>query len=141
MPPDFDPPAPRQNYDPPGRTLSVSDVERLAKAGVKIEFSDVRYQIMPDDDLKPPERLFPHMEPLQQSFWERWRRANPQKADRFDHLPPFSVYAHETDDKVFVMVGPNDTRQEPFLIEDLKHLYPSDALMAKLHLWLQARPK
>ena len=105
--------------------LSVSDVERLAKAGVAITFSDVQYQIQRD-----PEEVV-RVASLADSFWERWRRANPPDYRTFGG-PTFGIYASEYGDKVYVYVHPTDS--EPFILEDDKHLYPSDALMAKLHL-------
>jgi hypothetical protein len=41
-----------------------------------------------------------------------------------------SAVAHG--EKVYVFVAPNN--QPPLILEDDLHLYPSDALMAKLHL-------
>lgn len=109
---------------PPGAFLSVSDVERLAKAGVKVEWGDIRYQVVPDPEPAAPETLT-------SAFWHRWDRSHPPRWDSFP-TRPYDIYASEYGDKVYVYVQPRDS--EPFVLEDDKHLYPSDALMAKLHL-------
>jgi hypothetical protein len=114
--------------------LSVSDIERLAKAGVKIEFKDIALQVQPD--MYPSPGSYDEMAPkpprsLSDSFWQRWERANPRKFGAGE-MRPWDIHATEFGDKVYVYVAPTDG--EPFILEDSKPLFPSDALMAALHL-------
>jgi hypothetical protein len=114
--------------------LTVSDVERLAKAGVKIEFNDVRDQVTQDPN--PPIRVMmpePSERPttLDEAFWQRWHRAHISNA--YSYALPFQIHATEFKDKVYVFVAP--TTAEPFVLTDEAPLYPSDKLMAELALW------
>lgn len=115
-------------------TLTVSDIERLAKAGVTMSFDDICHQIMPDPPEVSQQDVFSHPCSLVESFWQRWRRANPSNPHSMVFVSPPYVIASATEygDKVYVCVAPTD--REPFILEDDKHLYPSDSLMAKLHL-------
>lgn len=109
--------------------LSVSDVERLAKAGVKIEIREVLVQ---PDCTEVPAPSYPPPSSLNDSFWQRWQRANPPNPMTFGMTRPWDIYATEYGDKVYVYVAPPDG--EPFILEDSRNLFPSDALMAALHL-------
>lgn len=122
-------PAPVDNYQRPITMLTVSDVERLAKAGVKIEFEAIRDQIRPDDPT-PPRYDAPRT--LEDAFWERWKRANIRDDVNMGRMFPYKINASQHGDKVYVFVAPLD--QPPFILEDVSVLYPSDALMAKLAL-------
>lgn len=115
---------------PPMVMLTVSDVERLAKAGVKIEFEQIKSQVRPDPPSEDRDKWM--RLPLVEAFWERWRRANPPNHQTFNEVGPWGIYASVFDDTVYVFVSPTDG--PPFIIEDQKHLYPSDSLMAALHL-------
>ncbi len=113
--------------------LTVSDVERLAKAGVIIKFEDIAAQVM--RDAPPPDETFKSRYlPMVDAFWERWRWAN--NTDLFRDGETFHLYAFEQGDKVIAIVSDGISH---VIIEDEKCLYPSDALMAKLHLWRQAK--
>lgn len=117
-------------------TLSVSDVERLAKAGVAIRFEDIKYQIEPDTAAPPPQH-FPMPRTLEEAFWDRWRRAHLPRENTFGAMIPYTINASEQGGKVYVFVSPGD--QPPFILEDDAVLYPSDALMAKLALYEKSK--
>lgn len=121
---------------PSGNPLSVDDIERLAKAGVKMEFKDFAHLLCRDDAFPRSETTF-QQPPLVQSFWDRWRRANPPSVSSFGEVMPWGIYATPYGDKVYVFVSPTDA--PPFILEDDGFLYPSDALMAKLHLREQTK--
>lgn len=118
----------------PHNQLSVSDVERLAKAGVHVDFKDIAEQVTPDAmSMQPTPPEAAHWPTnLTDSFWQRWRRARPVSREHFGMEASFGVYASEYGDKVYVFVQP--LACPPFIIEDTKGLYPSDALMAALML-------
>jgi hypothetical protein len=100
--------------------LTVSEIERLAKAGVSIQFDNAR--LIPISDPVP--------EPtLTEAFWQRWHRANPT-----DYAAKMiDVVASEHGDKAYLFVQPRDA--PPFILEDERTLFPSDALMGKLWMW------
>ena len=108
--------------------LTVSDVVELAKAGVQVSFKDVQMQIVPN-----PHNNRRIVRSLEDSFWERWQRANPRDPNSFGVIPSFMVMAHRAGDKVYLAVAPTD--HPTFILEDEAVLFPSDALMAKLALW------
>ena len=118
----------------PCAILSVSDVERLAKAGVKMDWETMRDQVRPDP---VPDKtgmfdcsalLRPLVARLRQQAMIRGSK------DRFllSGIDPFtapyfmSAVAHG--EKVYVFVATDDN--PPIILEDDLHLYPSDALMA-----------
>src|ERR1035437_6495575 len=135
------PPSKNNPGDPaPCAILSVSDVERLAKAGVKMDWETMRDQVRPDP---VPDKtgmfdcrvlLRPLVARLRQQALSRSTK------DRFltggsdgayiDGPSFLSVVAHG--EKVYVFVASGN--QPPLILEDDLHLYPSDALIAKLHL-------
>lgn len=121
-------PAPSDDHPRPITMLTVSDVERLAKAGVKIEFEAIRDQIRPDALMQ----TYDAPRTLEDAFWERWRRANIRDDVNMGRMFPYKINASQHGDKVYVFVAPLD--QPPFILEDVSVLYPSDALMAKLAL-------
>lgn len=117
--------------------LQIHEIERLAKAGVKIEMT----QIFPTPDQVVAEPWPAHNQarvyPLIDAFWERWRRANGDSfMSRSGQEAGFGLYAATVGDKVQVFVHSTD---RCVLIEDEAPLYPSDALMAKLHLWERSK--
>lgn len=121
----------------PDVTLTVSDVERLAKAGVSIKFEDIRHQIKPDD-LSPTPTYDDRPRSLEEAFWDRWKRARAANNIYTSMMMPYAVNASQHGDKVYVFVSPAD--QPPFIIEDVAVLYPSDALMAKMALLEKMKP-
>lgn len=125
---------------PPMAVLTVSDVERLAKAGVKMDYAEVKHCVVPD----PPPAREPtwsiHTE-LAALLVQRWNRLNTMDRDGFE--VPFLLSAVRYEDKVHVFVAPNrgQYKAAPVILEDDEKLYPSDALMAKIHLLLETQPK
>lgn len=119
--------------------LSVSDLVRLATAGVKVDLSDHNLVVNRDEDLPHvmAQNVFPAS--LVDAFWDRWHRAH-VNTNNFPagRLIPYAIYAHEFAETVYVMVCP--VKQPPFIIEDHARLYPSDALMAKLALYESTNP-
>ena len=122
-------PPPHGNIPSAQPMLSVSDIERMAKAGVTIAYRDIAGSVVPDQ----PSQQRP--DTLEEAFWERWRRAHiPKEYGGFECFPtPYNIAAHEHGDKVTVFVAP--AGKAPFMLEDESCLFPSDALMAKLALW------
>lgn len=112
------------------KLLSVSDIERLAKSGVHVDFKDVAEQIMQD-----PPPATKHT-PLIDAFWDRYWRARPEQ-DQWGRPTPYQIAAIQYEDLIYVFVGPRD--RPPFVIEDQRVLYPSDALMAKMALLEQTK--
>lgn len=127
----------------PNEKLTVSDIERLAKAGVTMTFADVAAQITRD----PP--ATPKTEYLADAIWKRWDvrsrdyayldvystdNGNPVRVD------PFELYAvcGPNSTKVHVFVTPSKTRR-PVVIEDERTLFPSDALLTSLVLLLETQ--
>ena len=118
--------------------LSVSDVERLAKAGVKMEWSEIKNQVRPDLKPSPAEAsmfdcsklLRPLVARLKQAYDNASRNSIAVPFE--DSLGPDFLSAAAHGDKVYVFVA--SRHGPPIILEDESHLYPSDALMAKLHL-------
>lgn len=135
---------------PHKQTLTVSDIERLAKAGVTMTFADVASQIT--SDVTPA----PQTEYLADAIWRRWdlanRRPNVFGGDSSGdyiytiqngnpgRVSPFELYAVSgpSDDKVHIVVTPLATRQ-PIMMTDPKTLFPSDALITSLVLLLETQ--
>lgn len=123
----------------PRSLLHVTDVERLAKAGVKIDFEQIAAQVTPDPAEERPQYYY---NDLTRFFWERWLRANSREDSSFNgHLRPYDIFAQRHNDTIYVMVTPPPASDKPFIIEDAATLYPSDALMAQLALWQQSMGK
>jgi hypothetical protein len=118
--------------------LTVTDIERLAKAGVQMTLADIASIVMPDPPPSPPSDGEEWPKDLNQSFWQRWRRAHPHQWGRGEPVP-FLVYAVEVNDTVHMFVAPNG--DDPFVLTDVRGLFPSDALMAKLDLYERTRKK
>jgi len=108
--------------------LSVSDVERLAKAGVQIKLEDVINQLIPDPVVMPPAHT------LADLIYSRMKQSMQAKYPDNDvfawHRPELHATIFKDKAYVFVTTG----KSEPLVIEDDAHIFPSDALMAKLHL-------
>lgn len=135
--------------------LCVSDIERLAKAGVKIELGKVVAQadlpgfVIPpttDGDIREMDRLSDIGNSLSKAIWSRWLRArraihDPDFGDPLDgRQRPFSLMAHQYGDTVHVSVHPTDQTRLPFELTDSAIIFPSDALMAKIALWEKDNP-
>lgn len=116
----------------PRPMLAVSDVERLAKAGVQIKFEDISGQVTPDAPAKV------HT-PLVQVFWDRWAMAHANdEVHNYGMRRPYQIAAVPYGTKIYVFVAPHDS--EPFVLQDEKVLYPSDALMASLAIYEKVKP-
>ena len=143
------------------RTLTVSDVERLAKAGVQMNFADIAKQIEPDGYSAPVpmpqpyswyDRQHDRATPMLRPLFDRLQRAGimPKEdrndfygigatLDRLDRhtkqdgslLPFFSAAA--TKETVYVFFAPPG--EKPMILEDDILMFPSDALVAKFLLW------
>lgn len=118
-------PLPNPWPSPVKQMLTVSDVARLAQAGVKINFAEIADMVRPDDTKSTT--------PLVDAFWQRWHRANPGNPMMLPPERPWAIAAAPCNDKVYVFVAPFHGGV-PFILEDEKILFPSDTLMAKLHL-------
>jgi hypothetical protein len=121
--------------------LSVSDIVKMATAGVKVDLADLKDCVESDENLPSmtavPADVFPRS--LEDAFLDRWRRAHPRNINSYaDPLVPYGIHAHEFAGIVYVMVCP--WNQPPFLIEDSGVCYPSDALMAALALYESTQP-
>ena len=117
--------------------LPVSDIERLAKAGVVINIGNV----VPVCDPTPvvvPETRIQSIQSLEDAIWDRWYRTKAVKGHRdFGYELPFKLLASQHGDKVWVSLHPANSNYEPFQIQDDAVIFPSDALMAQLALWEQ----
>jgi hypothetical protein len=124
--------------------ITVSDVERLTKAGVTITWHDIENCLVPDPLQPPPYTETPKAASLADAIWERWKRTRRAKSrpDRFDVLEmPYQLLATEHGgDKVWVSVHPVNFNYEPFQLQDDSAIFPSDALMANLALWEREHP-
>lgn len=114
-------------------TLTVTDVERLAKAGVQINIGDIVGRLVPDSAPTPPTELWGGDE-LTRALLERYKR-NKRARDRgFEgHLSSFRFLATEHGDRIHVYVAPTDGRDPVVLVDD-KAIFPSDALMSAIYL-------
>lgn len=127
-------------YIEPPAKLTVSDIERLVKAGVTVTFADIAAQVTPDYMPAPENIPVPDPKTLEDAFWQRWKRAH-TRVDPMTFegmMRPYKIHCHERGSKVFVMVCSD--KEDPFLIEDEAALYPSDALMAKLAIYEKVKP-
>lgn len=132
---------------PPGRLertqkmLTVSDVERLAKAGVQIKMDDVIERITPDPMKEDP--IDVQMAPqnadnndLLRALWHRLRmntralQSDHMGGGMYRHMPVQAAVRHGDTIHIFVHTG----NSPPCIIEDEAVLFPSDALMAKIAL-------
>lgn len=122
----------------PRHALTVSDVERLAKAGVAINISDIAQQLVPDPtpshvfDTAAVSTLVKRLATIS-AFNDNFNQF--MDGSGFLLRKYVSLAASLHGDKVYVFVHLRGI--EPLIIEDAKHLYPSDALIAKLTLLSQ----
>lgn len=140
-------------HDPNGyavrnpESLTVSDVERLAKAGVKIEFKEIAQQVIPDPlkEYSPQQRRLESSPMLMQPLIDRLTRAgvirDPALSDEglsFDGRRYEQLAATQNGDKVYVFYARHEF--EPIMLEDDATMFPSDALIAKFLLWKKEHP-
>lgn len=126
-------------------SLTVSDIERLAKAGVTMAIGDAGGQVMPVPDFveRPLTQYERKPETLEDCFWLRWWRSRLCRnisTHYNDAIPPFKVLATVHGDKVWVSIHPANFNYEPFQLQDAKAIFPSDALMASVALWENNHP-
>jgi hypothetical protein len=117
-------------------SLTISDIERLAKAGVSVTLSS----IIPLADPFPPYAPVPTVRSLEDAIWDRWQRtrlATHSFHDTYGEVRPYQLLASTHGDKVWVSVHPTNFNYEPFQLQDDSAIFPSDALMANLALWEQ----
>jgi len=131
--------------EPPRHVLGVSEIVALAQAGVKMDFKEIMHQVRPD----PPSRretvydcsvmLGPLLDRMRMAETAAQASKHPgMEPGRLYNGPAhMSVCAHNG--KVFVFV--QQYGADPVIIEDDIHLYPSDALLAKIGLLQQLQPK
>lgn len=122
--------------------LTVSEVERLAKAGVQIKFEDIADRVGADPNVVGS-NTYQRANHLVHLFRERlMNRERVKQAGRNDydyggqtmvHMPDCWAAAYK--DKVFLFVAPGNS--EPLILEDDAQMYPSDALLAKYDLLLE----
>lgn len=112
--------------------LSVTEIERLAKAGVTMSFQEVSGRVVSD-----PPRTDREVRPdsLNEALWMRWRMAHANRDRDFGlaQMAPYTTACTAYGDKVYVFVAP--TSEPPFIIEDTAAIFPSDALMGSLALF------
>ena len=116
------------------QNLSISEVERLAKAGVPISLCKV---VPTPDPYMPPPPSRHSSANMADAIWDRWHRAKTanNSHDAFTgYIRPYDILATRHNDKVYVSVHPTNLHP-PFMLEDVAAIFPSDALMASLALW------
>lgn len=104
--------------------LSVAEMAELARAGIKIELCD-RVTVAKADP-----RARSH--DLADSIRERWLQSQRAKGQWMDGGLAPQMYAAQHGDKVYVFVYGGNA--PPEIIEDDACIYPSDALLARVHL-------
>lgn len=120
--------------------LTVSDIERLAKAGVTISLSDLQRHEVVSDPVEPVDMMQEQKPtPLVDMIYARMNMAARARRGNQDVYGGFSeaarypeMYATPYGDKVFVLVATGYS--EPIIIQDDAQMFPSDALLAKLAL-------
>lgn len=121
----------------PSMILTVDQIERLAKAGVSVELS--HKVTVQDPSPEPPEPHRMATNDIGAGIRERWMQSQRAKATALNDYNEFAVcptlYAHQHDDKVYVFAYSGNA--PPEIIEDDACIYPSDALLARIHLMMQ----
>lgn len=125
--------------------LSVSDIERLAKAGVQVKWEDIESQVRPDEPAKDRSWTDPA---LTQVIVDRWMMVHPDGLNQPRNRIPFDLAATRHGDKVYVfasyvegfMQAGGRSKTEPCILTDDAALFPSDALMTKL-IFMQENAK
>lgn len=116
--------------------LEVSEIERLAKAGVVITLT----AIVPKSD--EPVAAYPSTRPLtlEDAFWQRYiqRVKSIRQVQLGDGmLKNFSILCSQHNDDIWMSVHPTNFNYEPFQLRDYATVFPSDKLMAEIALWEQ----
>lgn len=118
--------------------LTVDDIVKLASAGVAITYSEIRHRIASSP---PAQSEYPFRDPAELLLDVLRKRisANVRSRgrDAEGELFPY-LAAAQFEETVYVFA--HYPGHPPVVLTDPGHLYPSDALMAKLHL-LKVQPK
>lgn len=117
-------------YEPitPTMSMTTEQIERLAKAGVTVELAHKVY--VQDPPPVPNQRTYDHLTDL---ITGRWRMSN--GAQQYEGLVVPQLKAMQHGDKVYVFAYSGNA--EPEIIVDDAAIYPSDALLARIHLMMQ----
>lgn len=116
--------------------LTVNDVERLAKAGVKVDYENIKNVVVPDPP--KPDIIYGQIDPYGwlRALHDRWQRTNPNPArDGFmdPHNFAYVGAVHVEDTETMHLMVATKQGRVAYVTDDAK-MYPSDALIAKLHL-------
>lgn len=121
--------------------ITVDELAKLATAGVKIELTnEIAQYVRPNP---PPEGVIFDATPLTKPLLQRWKRYQDivDKGQTFMQRYPFFLSAWSNGQTVYVFVCPLLHKASPLILTDEALLYPSDALMSKLHLLCETHPK
>lgn len=122
--------------------LQITDIERLAKAGVSVKIGMGDDCVCPQkDDAPPPSDQY--NEGMTGSIWQRWHRRKHSAAHgkySDPYVTPFQLLATTHGDKVWVSLHPHASNYEPVQFVDDVAIFPSDALMANIALWEREHP-
>jgi len=137
-------------------SLPISDIERLAKAGVAMTIGDAPGQVSPypdpvthhpnstEQEQEMTERSYLLQTRLTKAIWYRWLRSKNAMSPEYEpprvQKHPFVMMATQHGDKVWVSIHPTNYTYEPFQLTDDSVIFPSDALMAKIALWESEHP-
>lgn len=137
MPEDYHPFA-----GPQWQEMTVSQIEVLAKAGVKVELQ-CPVRVISDPPTPYPQAVHQfgtpdHLLELVSQRWEMAMRAKYASEEfnrpTFFETPLVSACKHGETVYIFVRGGKGTP---PHVIEDPMNIFPSDALLAKLHLLME----
>lgn len=117
-------------------SICVSDIVKLAAAGVTMSFNDIKNQVIPDGPSEPRMRPIPLIDDtLAQALWSRVATNLQLIAGEYSNLGftrPYQLAAAKFEETIYVFaVAPG---HPPVILTDPAHCFPSDALMAKLAL-------
>lgn len=136
MPLHTDPPYyPPYVHETPAPTMAMTtdQIERLAKAGVTVELAHKVYVQDPPPPMPPPQACG---NDISQGIRERWMQSAKQQSREFgSYIVTPELCAFQHGDKVYVFAYSGNA--EPEIIVDEAAIYPSDALLARLHLMMQ----
>lgn len=119
--------------------ITVEELTQLANAGVKIDLKDVAQYVRPS----PKPAVIFDATRLTKPLLQRWKQFQEIKHGTnhyFDHKYPFFLSAWANGDTVYVFVCPENLKCEPMILTDAALTYPSDTLMAKIHLMMETQP-